>query len=456
MEVQANYKLSEQTNVKSSGEAKVVLDDKHLVLKVTLGESLLFSYTDILGIAEGDYKLDLFLTSKDVLSLSGLGYRYEDFLFNLYRLRNELLLKYLLMEESLLKAGFEARFSSFDDKNQLNQTGQCELRLYDTALLVLPQKNDPIRIPYCFVSQFAKDDYRLLLSNEFGERYEFSMLGEKFDAFQRNLSDAFNRVVVRSQTIIKDLFPESDPAKTHKLATLMRDGKAAKRNDIDPLMPELWPRITRLAAEAGLTREFNFLENSSWKEQIHVGIKRGLMGELSGDYIWFLFPLCDPKTSEFNGIFAQEAFSITKNEKEGKDSIEQAEPELESEDEKTTEGVENKSERGPKTSGRATYFFKIPTSPNNMNASGKISTSELDRFVKDVNRCMIDINFRREPIYLSQEDLTNPKYERYRYATARIASLKMLRDHFIGRVPHLTFDRWKNNVSNLLALNTKK
>ena len=64
---------------------------------------MLFAYTDIIGISDYDYKVDLFLTSKEKLNLWGLGYQYEDFLFQLFKLRNELMLKYLLMEEKLLK-----------------------------------------------------------------------------------------------------------------------------------------------------------------------------------------------------------------------------------------------------------------------------------------------------------------------------------------------------------------
>ena len=82
------------------------------------GEPMLFAYTDIVGISDYDYKVDLFLTSKEKLNLWGLGYQYEDFLFQLFKLRNELMLKYLLMEESLLQGGFEAQYTQQDPNGQ--------------------------------------------------------------------------------------------------------------------------------------------------------------------------------------------------------------------------------------------------------------------------------------------------------------------------------------------------
>src|SRR5512136_2169381 len=126
MEVTTNYTLSDaQSSVESEGVAKSILDMKYLTLVVEFGEPMLFAYTDIIGISDHDYKVDLFLTSKQTLSLSGLGYQYEDFLFQLCKLRNELLLKYLLIEETLIQGAFEAHFNWLDPDGQLNQTGNC-------------------------------------------------------------------------------------------------------------------------------------------------------------------------------------------------------------------------------------------------------------------------------------------------------------------------------------------
>ena len=112
MEAKANFRLmDEESNLKFEGEAKVVLDDQYVTLVFGFGEPRLFSYTDIIGISEREYRIELFLTSKETLELSGLGYHYEDFLSELFRLRNGILLKYMLMEESLIKSGFNAQFS---------------------------------------------------------------------------------------------------------------------------------------------------------------------------------------------------------------------------------------------------------------------------------------------------------------------------------------------------------
>jgi len=451
MEVNVNYRLSDkQSNVKSEGEAKSVLDEKYLTLIVEFGEPMLFAYTDITGIYDHDYKIDLFLGSKQTLNLSGLGYQYEDFLFQLYKLRNELLLKYLLMEETLVQAAFEAHFNWLDANGQLNQSGDCEVRLYETALVVLPQKGEPIRVPYCYISQTSKADYKLVVTNEFGEKFEFSRLGEKFDPLAKGLSDAFNKMMLRSQETVKEMIPEADAVTVRKLAALIKDGRAAKRKDIELLSPDFWRRLTKRIKEAGMRSEYDYLNSMALTDQVYVGVKRGLMGDLTGSYIWLLFPLRDAKTGKLSNAVALEAFSASQDNAQDQEKGETEKASLE-------ENTDQKGtiEEETSASGKATYFFRIKPRRDYALAKEEEMNQELENFIKNVNRCMIDINFRREPIFLPEDTLDSPKYVQYRFAVAKMPSLKTLRTLFIGRVIHSSFDQWKSDVTSLLEFNNK-
>jgi hypothetical protein len=402
---------------------------------------MLFAYTDIVGISEQEYQVDLFLTSKEKLNLSGLGYRYEDFLTELYRLRNQLLLKYLLMDESLIKDGFEALFTSTDPEGQVNQSGRCEVCLYETAIVILPQKGEPIRVPYSYLSQISKVDYKLVLANEFGGNLEFSMLGEKLDGLAKGLSDAFNKLVLSSQQTIKNIIPEADPVTVKKLAALMKDGRAANRKNIDALSPTFLQRLIKKTEEAGVSQEYAFLESKAMKEQMHIGVKRGLMGDLTGSYVWLLVPLLNASGKLTNAV-ALEAFSTRAN---GAPDTETESGDAEAERETNEESA----------CGKATYFFRILNRSNYPNASQEKLGTELESFIKNMNRCMIDINFRREAIYLTDDNLEKPRYAQYRFAVAKIPSLMTLRRQFIGRVVHSSFNQWKNDVTSLLDFNAK-
>jgi hypothetical protein len=453
MEVAVNYKLyDDESNVKTEGEAKATFDERYLTLTVMFGEPMLFTYTDIVGISDYDYKVDLFLTSKEKLTLWGLGYQYEDFLFQLYKLRNELMLKYLLIDESLLKGGFEAQYNLIAPNGQANQTGNCEIRLYDTAMVVLPQKSDPIRFPYCYITNVNKQDYTLKITNEFLEKIEFTQLGQNFDPLAKALSDALNKMILRTQENIKELIPEATPLALNKIASLMKDGRAAKRKEIELQSEDFWRRLEKKIDEAGITKEYEFLNSLAAKDQVSVGIKRGLMGDLTGTYIWLMFPLINPKTNRLSNTIAIEAFNTQENAVEDIKQQGYSENTVFKTEEETSQNQDK--EQKPATTG-ATYFFRTMSRKEYARTKDEELIRELENFTKNINRVMIDVNFRREPIFLSENQLDSTKYVQYRFAIARMPSLRMLRSLFIGRVIHSSLEQWKSDVASLLAFNAE-
>ena len=453
MEVAVNYKLyDDKSNIKNEGEARAYFDKQYLTLTVMFGEPMLFAYTDIVGISDYDYKVDLFLISKEKLNLWGLGYQYEDFLFQLYKLRNELMLKYLLMEESLLLSGFEAQYTKLDPNGQTNQTGNCEIRLYDNAIVVLPQKSEPIRLPYCYITNLNKQDYTLKITNEFIEKIEFTQLGQNFDPLAKALSDALNKMILRTQENIKELIPEATPLAINKLSSLMKDGRATRRKEIELQSQDFWRRLEKKIGEAGITKEYEFLNSFAARDQVCVGIKRGLMGDLTSTYIWMMFPLLNPGTNRLSNTIAIEAFNTQDNTGENKKQQRNSENTVSETEEETSQNLDE--EQKPATTG-ATYFFRTMGRKEYAQTKDEDLIIKLENFTKNINRAMVDVNFRREPIFLSKEQLDSTKYVQYRFAIERMPSLRMLRSLFIGRVIHSSPEQWQSNVASLLAFNTK-
>ncbi len=65
-------------------------------------------------------------------------------------------------------------------------------------------------------------------------------------------------------------------------------------------------------------------------------------------------------------------------------------------------------------SGKATYFFRIVSRKDYPNFKSLEDLHRgVDNFIKRINRCMLAINFRREPIYLPDERLEEPQYQKY-------------------------------------------
>jgi hypothetical protein len=174
------------------------------------------------------------------------------------------------------------------------------------------------------------------------------------------------------------------------------------------------------------------------------------MGNLTGSYTWLLFPLHNPGSNRLSNAVALEAFTTQSNKQENEEpqtKTENIEPE------EKTEPVPDDNQT-PATKG-ATYFFRIMDRKEYAQAKDEDLERELESFAKNIERAMIDINFRREPIFLSENQLATPKYAQYRFAIAKMPSLKALRNLFIGRVIHLSTEQWKSDVTSLLAFNTK-
>ncbi len=125
----------------------------------------------------------------------------------------------------------------------------------------------------------------------------------------------------------------------------------------------------------------------------------------------------------------------------------------------TVEPVEadnsEESEEVLKQEGKATYFFRITGRETFASTKDKgVITSAFDEFIFSFNRSMQEINFRREPIYMDEKKLSEPKNIKYKYAIKRLPELRYLRSLFIGRVMHRAPDQWRNDTMDLLKFNT--
>ena len=70
-----------------------------------------------------------------------------------------------------------------------------------------------------------------------------------------------------------------------------------------------------------------------------------------------------------------------------------------------------------------------------------------------ISDALTEINFRREPIYLDDASLLNGMHDNYRYAIAALPGLKDLRERFIGRVNHVSGEKYSQEIDDLLIFN---
>jgi hypothetical protein len=417
-----------------SGETAIKLEEQTLSLAPRSGKAIYFSLIDIIDVVSSDYRVSLDLSSGEKLSIYDLGYKYEDFVRTLFALRNEMILKHLLMNETVKKSGVQAQVAYVSSQGEQKLFEHCEPRLYETSLILIPSVDDPVRIPYSDILRVDEMDYSLEIATESGERISLSKMGSEFDGIRRGLADAMNELALKTQSTLKWVFPALDPAGTRNAARFLKEGRAAKRSDIESVSPELWSSLEKKVALAGIGKEYEHLKSLSQQDRVCIGLKRGLMGDLTGDHLWLLFPIYNSDPMMPGNALAMEVAG------------------LQSAEAGTGLAEGNQSTQG---GGGATYFFRIASREDYAALVKDIAEMHrsVDRLIMRINRLMIDINFRREPIYLSDERLKEPQYSKYLYAVRKIPSLKALRELFIGRVIHSSFEQWKSDVSDLLKFN---
>lgn len=404
-----------------SGKAAAKLSKEELSILPETGEPLMFTYRELVEISPKDYKLHIPTSSGEKLELYGLGYKYEDFIRYLNKLRNELIEKDMLIGESIVKSGIKAEVERYVLNELRGGNLECEIKLLETSLVFTPEKAEITRIPYSGILEFSAEDYKITVTCESGKKFIFSSLGNKYDSVKKELADAINELSLKAQSLLKELAPDIDSQSIRKAARLMKDGKSVSKKNIDSISPSLWEKLERKVKSLNFWNEYDFLKNLSSRDKLCIGLKRGLMGALTGDYVWFLFPVCGDLSKKSGNAVGNAVAMEAISEEEG---------------------------------GKATYFFRICPRKDYANMKdAELMAQEADKLLKTINSCMITINFRREPIYLTEEKLQDPKYMRYNFSIARLPELKILRELFIGRIIHSSFDQWKKDVSDLLKFN---
>ncbi len=424
MELNPSYSLNFIHNDLSrktlqSGEAKAILDSRNLTISSNNNQVVSIPFFDIQGIVDEDYSVVLFLSSGERITLTHIGYDYENFLSNLYKNRNALLLKYMLMEEANLAAGIEANYK-FKDEYGDEREGICEARVYESAVVILPKKTEPIRIPISYINDFSLNDYIFTLTSGLKQKLYLSQMGKKTDYFNRSLIKAFDDMNLRTLKLLVDAFPEIDQQKLREAIPFFSDGKSVSRNQIESISPQLWVSIDKKIQDSGLLEEYTHLKKLSNQGEVWVGIKRGLLGELTGEYIWFMVPIFSKDPNRPGNTLVVEAVSTL-------------------------------------DSGLATYIFRIMDREKyGKGIEEELMRQEAHKFMDKTNQCMIEINFRREPIYLSEDKLVEPENEKYLYATKKLDSLKHLRKQFVGRIIHSSPEQWKKSLEELLTYNIRR
>ena len=368
--------------------------DKRTGISVSLFDNMLtlnapgFSHeirlSDISGIRAQNYRVFI-STPEGEIVFSMIGHWYEDFSGKLVRAYNEVLFQELLMKETV---HFEAD-GYFTEPS--GETARAVLRVCETAVVALPVTHGLVRIPFCLIASTDNQPYRFTITDRLGRTYMLSKMGYATDAFLLAYRTRLEELIRQTREKLSEISPADD-----KLAKLLMEGIVQPVADIRTASPGFASALEQKLSGSAIAEQFAYLNGIS--DSLAVGVKRGLMGDLTGENIILLAP-----------VFAKNALIM---ESMG-------------------------------DSAAATYVFRL-------SQDGTFDPLRWQQFLLDFNDSMLSVNFRREPIYLSDKALSETQHEKYRHALRRVPALGRLRALFVGRAVHSGYDAWKKKIESLM------
>ncbi|MGI0037686.1 MAG: hypothetical protein ACRD99_04955, partial [Nitrososphaera sp.] len=269
----------------------MMLDKDALSIKPRFGEPVYIRLIDISTISLGEYRVHIAIGSAESLAIQDLGYKFGDFVSNLYSARNEEIVKHLLLNESVKKPAVWGDLALIEPSGGAKRHEGCEIRLYETSLVLMPSDAEPIRIHFSNIAQVEERDFSIVITTDSMEKAIITKLGNEYDNLARDLSDAINTLNLRTLTFLSEISASSGPTTLRNLSRIMKDGKAASSANIKAVSPTLLEDFEKKIEQTQIWSEYSYLKSFARQDLIAVGVKRGLMGDITGSYLWLMLPI---------------------------------------------------------------------------------------------------------------------------------------------------------------------
>jgi len=411
----AKYKsLGKDGKIINEDDCKIALAEEGLFVIPNKGKEFYLYYSDIERLKGIDNQIEALVYDGFRYVFYYFGSYYEQFLHNLVSKRNYQMQKNLLMLDKDYQKEFEVSFEFTDSEGRTIKDDKAKIILYRNSLVVTPQEEDFFNINYCDIEKidFEPGKFSLNILLDLGEKLTLTMMGGRFEELKSDIERLIEEMYQRTAEMLKEYFPKGVSGWTIlQLSRVLKQGKATKKSEIEEISPDLWGVLQRIifkrpgeesSQEPDEERKaaFDYLLSLAGPENTYIGIRESFTSseEELKPIFWFLVAF--PKE---NAI----ASEVTNEE------------------------------------GHATYFFRIKE-------DGKPSPDDVKRKVKEINRSMQALNFRRDVIRASDDEIKSDKFSRYRVALRKLSYLNRIRQDFIDRAIHTSEESWRKEVQKIL------
>jgi hypothetical protein len=249
--------------VLDEGTATIEMVSGALVIAPPFGQPLRIVPSDIVALAEPEpYTVRLTLAEGPSVELTKLGHLRTKILAELADARGDEVAGTMLLR-GVGKP--EIYPGSVDDV-------EAEIRLYDDALVVVPVSGDGEKIPYPFIHSLKPDPSGYRITLDAGDRsLAVHRLGKRTSDFTTLLSERWKVAAGRTSSFFAALLPGLGPIGLRGTSSLLRDGLAGARGDLDAIDATIWPA---LIAAATVTERLPIVEKLAKIGPMWIGFKQ--------------------------------------------------------------------------------------------------------------------------------------------------------------------------------------
>jgi hypothetical protein len=418
------------------GACRLTFDAQSLTLTPENGAPIVCDLGDLDAVNAADWELRLPLYTGRVIVLRQLGKSYDTVVHDLTDAYRKRAVQCMLLEDM----GEVARFNgNFEISGTRNASGAAEVRLYKSNLAVLPNASSSFQWRLADVDDLRLDSSTYEVSLQAGAAHlKFTRLAKRTEEFATKVREVMNAIATQTAQTLHGMFPVLDPEQLQACAGLLREGRSAPLQKLSAIHKLIPATLAKNAVDQDLKPYYDKLVALSQASLGYAGFK--LIRPEGGDgaapaqtiepsddeenapdadaaapetLYWFFFPLTRPGTSTLANVVAWEASS---------------------------------------RSGRATYFFRLADPAHAAQLADSAHAGSLvDASIRRLNTVLAMLNFRRRPIYLSDDELaSDPRFHRYAIAARRLPEVREVRASFLGRALHSSAEAWQTQVETIL------
>jgi hypothetical protein len=437
--------LTASGSIAQEGACRVQFDSQTFTLTPDPGSPLVCDLGDLDAVIAADYELRLPLYTGSVILLRQFGKAYETLCHDLLEAYRQRTLQCLLLEDLKEVARFDGNFE-LAVAATTPRAGAAEFRLFKSNLAVLPAASQGFQWRLADVDSVTFDPATYEITLRAGQDVlKTGKLAKRTEEFTAAAKDAISALAAQSAQALHSAFPFLTPDQLQGASALLREGHSASVARLTAINPKFAAGLAANAVDHDLKPYYDNLLARTAKDTLFAGFK--------------LIRPEDPGEGESES--ASETEDAGAGSASGSDG-----------------GAPDTDAGGPETlywfyfpiagkkgpanlvaweassqGGRATYFFRLVDSAREAElADPARSSATLEAALRRLDRVLGMLNFRRRPIYLSDDELErDAKFHRYAIAARRIPELREVRAAFVGRAVHSSLEAWQGQVKAILA-----